>query len=152
MRVAAIDMGTNTTLLLIAEVEGDQLKKVIVDETTITRLGQEVSKTGKLQPEALMRMDSCLKNYQNLIQKYDVEKVVAVATSAARDASNSKDLFLLAEKYGILIQVIAGKKEAEISFKGSTFDESGKDGLAVIDVGGGINRSYMQSKKWFEGP
>ena len=137
MKVAALDMGSNTTLMLIAEVENGQISKVISDHTTITRLGQELSQSGSLHPEALQRMDDCLKSYKEIIDQENVEKVVSVATSAARDAQNSQELYEIASRYEIPIHIISGKQEAQISFQGATFDQGDIQGLAVVDVGGG---------------
>lgn len=137
MKVAAIDMGTNTTLMLVAEVEEKKIVKVLADESTVTRLGQELSKNGKLHAEALQRMDRCLGEYQRSIQALGVEKVLSVATSAARDASNSEELYKIAASYNIPIHIIDGNKEAEISFLGAIYDRANVEGIAVVDVGGG---------------
>lgn len=137
MKVAAIDMGTNTTLMLLADVEGGRIQKVLSDHSTITRLGQGVDANGRLHPEALQRMDQCLYQYRQIIDENQVSEVVAVATSAARDAENKDDLFEITSRYNIPVKVISGDKEAEITFAGSTFDIEDKQGLVVIDVGGG---------------
>ncbi len=137
MKVAAIDCGTNTTLLLIAEIENGRIEKVFRDEIVTTRLGQDVSKTKRLHPEALARMDECLKRYSEIISCEKPERILCVATSAARDVSNASELFAIGEHYGIPIHVIEGEIEARMTFDGATFDRVEKDGLCVIDVGGG---------------
>ncbi len=137
MRVAALDLGSNTSLLLIAEVEDGALKRVLVDETTITKLGQGVHANRRFHPEALNRMRECLGRYQNIIREQGCEKVIAVATSAARDVSNGHELIDIARGFDIPVHIIAGAREAELTFRGALSDRAKTDGIAVIDVGGG---------------
>jgi exopolyphosphatase/guanosine-5'-triphosphate,3'-diphosphate pyrophosphatase len=137
MRVAALDLGSNTSLLLIVEVAGQTVQRVLHDETTITRLGQGVHHDRKLHSEALARMDACLSRYQKTILEHKCEKVIAVATSAARDVRNGDKLIDLGKKYGIPIHIISGAREAELTYNGALSDRSDRDGLAVVDVGGG---------------
>ncbi len=137
MKVAAIDCGTNTTLLLVAEVSQGSVTQVYRDEIVVTRMGQDVAATKRFHPSALIRMDECLGHYSKIIASEKPERVLAVATSAARDATNARELFAIGEKYGIPIQVIAGEDEAKITFDGATFEYRTKEGLCVVDVGGG---------------
>lgn len=139
MRVAALDLGSNTSLLLVAEVEGGVVRKVLHDETTITKMGQGVHANRKLHPEALARLEECFARYQRTFTQLKAEKVVAVATSAARDVSNGNLLLELGEKYGIPISIISGDQEARLTFMGAICDRPGEtgEGIAVIDVGGG---------------
>lgn len=137
MQVASLDLGSNTFLLFIAEVENNIITKVLHDETRIIRLAEKVQKTGLLQPETLKRVDLCFKDYAQTIARYKVDKVLAVATSAARDAKNSQELISLGDKYNIPIKIISGKSEASLTYQGSTY---GLNNLGsspvVIDVGG----------------
>lgn len=137
MRVAALDLGSNTSLVLIADVEGGALKRVLHDETTITRMGQGVHANRRLHPEALARLDECFGRYSQIIKKFACEKVIAVATSAARDVSNGEALIQLGAKYGIPIHIISGQKEAALTFQGAICDRNDGEGIVVIDVGGG---------------
>lgn len=137
MKIAALDMGSNTTLMLICDVVDGAITKVYSDHSTVTRLGQDIDKTGQLHAEALARMDQCLGLYRDLMNQENVEKVVAVATSAARDANNKDDFFKITSKYNIPVKIIPGAEEARVTFQGSTFDLEDKEGVAVIDVGGG---------------
>lgn len=138
VRVAALDLGTNTFLLLIAEVQSGKITKTVGDHIRVTRLGQGVHQSKMLHPDALKRAEQCFAEYRKIIDDAKVDKVVAVATSAARDAKNSADFFNLGAKYGIPIKVISGDKEAELTFVGSTYDFTDVPGrLAVVDVGGG---------------
>lgn len=146
MRVAALDLGSNTTLLLIAEVSNGAIGKVVLDETTITKLGQGVHANRKFHPEALARMRECLGRYGAEIKKHECQKVVAVATSAARDVSNGHELIEMARGFDIPVHIIAGKQEAELTYRGALSDRTETSGVAVVDVGGGsteiiLNRS-----------
>ena len=136
MRIASLDLGSNTFLLLIADVNEKGELKVIEDHVEITRLAQLVDQTGEFHKDALERAENCFKKFKTIIDENNVDKVVASATSAARDAKNKDVFFALGDKYQIPITIIEGQKEAELTFKGSTFDETER-AVAVIDVGGG---------------
>lgn len=137
-RVAAIDCGTNSIRLLIADITGDNFKE-ITREMEIVRLGQGVDATGKFDPEAIERTLAATKKYAEIIASKGVEKIRFCATSATRDASN-RDLFIdgVREILGIEPEVIPGTEEAELSFigatKGLTHTESP---YLVVDIGGG---------------
>lgn len=146
MKIATLDLGSNTFLLLVAEINNGKVVKVYEDLVTITRLGQGVNQSGEFHPEALERVEECFKHYSAVIQKHKVDKVIAMATSAARDAKNKEDFFSLGRKYNIPIEIIPGEKEAEITYLGSTFDIAG-DGVAVIDVGGGSTEVIVKNSE-----
>ena len=137
-RVAALDCGTNSIRLLIADVTGDNFHE-ITREMEIVRLGQGVDATGKFDPEAIERTLAATKRYAEIIASKGVEKIRFCATSATRDASN-RDLFIdgVREILGIEPEVIPGTEEAELSFigatKGLTHTESP---YLVVDIGGG---------------
>lgn len=138
MKVAALDLGTNTFLCLIAEGDKNGISKVHKDLVEVVRLGQGVDKTGELHSEALERARKCLTAFKVEIEKYKVDKILAMATSAARDARNGQELFDIGKELGIPIEVIPGEDEARISFQGATggvLDE--KNTNLVIDIGGG---------------
>ena len=137
MKVAALDFGTNTFLLLIAEVENNQVTQVYADYSKVVRLGQDLNKTKKFHVEALQRADECLKFFSEEIKKHDPDKVLAMATSAARDAENSEELFTISKKYQIPMQIIPGDKEAAITFAGATSSSHFQGNVVVIDIGGG---------------
>ena len=137
MKVAALDFGTNTFLLLIAEVQNNQVTHVYADYSKVVRLGQDLNKTKKFHPEALQRADECLKYFSDEIKKHDPDKVLAMATSAARDAENSDELFAIAQKHQIPLQIIPGEKEAAITFAGATSGPQFHGDVVVIDIGGG---------------
>ncbi|MEI7930565.1 MAG: exopolyphosphatase, partial [Actinomycetes bacterium] len=119
-RVAAIDCGTNSIRLLIADISGDNFQE-ITREMEIVRLGQGVDATGKFDPEAIERTLEATRKYAEIIASKGVEKIRFCATSATRDASN-RDLFIdgVREILGIEPEVIPGTEEAELSFIGAT--------------------------------
>ena len=137
MKVAAFDLGSNTFLMLIAVVNGGRIEKVLVDESEVVRLGQGVSENKKFHKEALVRADNCLKRYSSIMKDHGVHRVVAVATSAGRDATNKEALLSIGREQGIPISVISGDEEARLTYKGSTFDLDCPHEYAVIDIGGG---------------
>ncbi len=144
MRVAALDLGSNTSLLLIAEVDGHQITKVILDETRITKLGQGVHASRRFHPDALTRMRKCLMDYAQKIKTHQCEKVIAVATSAARDVANGNELVEMGRELGIPIHIIEGEREADLTFKGALSDRASTEGCAVVDVGGGSTEIIFQ--------
>lgn len=152
MRVAALDLGSNTTLLLIAEMSGKKMERILLDETTITKLGQGVHANRKFHPDALIRMRECLTRYSKEIKKSGCEKVVAVATSAARDVSNGHELIEMGRELGIPIHIIEGKREAQLTFWGAVSDRASGDGCAVIDVGGGSTEIIFDTLRGPIGP
>ena len=137
-RVASIDIGTNTILLLIAKVEEGKLKPLFEMET-IVRLGEGVQKNGVLSEEAMKRGFQTLAQYLEQCQTMGVQKIFAVGTSALREAKNSDHfLKMIQEKLYLSIEIISGEEEAQLSFLAVArdFNELKKSTL-VIDVGGG---------------
>jgi exopolyphosphatase/guanosine-5'-triphosphate,3'-diphosphate pyrophosphatase len=142
-RVAAIDCGTNSIRLLIADVDrGNGATKLtdIVREMRVVRLGQGVDATGELAPEALERTFAATADYAAMIREYRAEKVRFVATSASRDARN-RQVFVdgIHGLLGVQPEVISGDEEAALSFAGasSVLPLSGTDRVLVVDLGGG---------------
>lgn len=157
MIVAAYDFGSNTTLMLVAEIQQGRVTKIFCDESTVTKMGQGVHANRELHPEALQRIDECLNDFDkklNSIQGINLKDVykVGVATSAARDVKNPESLYNLAKKYDIDLHVIEGKKEAELTFLGSAQEFLEKDKTcAVIDVGGGSTEIIVGNDQGFTG-
>jgi exopolyphosphatase/guanosine-5'-triphosphate,3'-diphosphate pyrophosphatase len=138
MRVAAIDCGTNSIRLLIADVDGTNFREIVRD-MEIVRLGQGVDKTGQFHPDAIARTLAAVDKYALAIASKGVEKIRFCATSATRDATN-RDLFIngVKERLGIEPEVIPGEVEAALSFQGATKDFNKNEGpFLVIDIGGG---------------
>ncbi|MBI3215777.1 MAG: Ppx/GppA family phosphatase [Mycobacterium sp.] len=141
--VAAIDCGTNSIRLLIADVDGDEIRD-IHREMRIVRLGQGVDATGRLDPEAIARTRAALSDYAELLRANDVTRVRMVATSATRDAANRDDFFAMTAEVlgavvpGAIAEVITGIEEAELSFLGAVAElDSAQAPFVVVDLGGG---------------
>ncbi len=134
--VCVFDIGTNTVLALACRRQGPKVLDVFFDEQEVVRLGQGVDKTRKFAPEALDRLEKCLKNFKRKAQEEGISRFIATATSAARDAKNKDDLFKIFESLDIPVKIISGKMEAELTFLGA-FDKEIDRKLAVVDVGGG---------------
>ncbi|MCV7399651.1 Ppx/GppA family phosphatase [Mycobacterium fragae] len=138
MRVAAIDCGTNSIRLLIADAVDGRLREVH-REMRIVRLGQGVDATGRFAADALERTRAALVDYAALCTAHHVERVRMVATSAARDAAN-RDVFfaMTADVPGVSAEVVTGAQEAELSFRGAVdeLDSAGAP-FVVVDLGGG---------------
>jgi exopolyphosphatase/guanosine-5'-triphosphate,3'-diphosphate pyrophosphatase len=135
--VAVIDIGTNTTRLLVAEPEdGDVVE--LERRTTITRLGQGVDSTGRLADDAMDRVAEAIAAYREVIDRVGAQKIVAVATSAMRDAENGPAFrAYLKEKYGVDARTISGDEEARLTFLGATAGRNDDRETVVIDIGGG---------------
>ena len=138
MRVAAIDCGTNSIRLLIADIDGNNFREVI-RTMEIVRLGQGVDETGQFHPDAIDRTLAAVDKFALEIAGRGVQKIRFCATSATRDATN-RHLFVdgVRERLGIEPEVISGEEEAALSFIGAIQDLSPSDGpFLVVDIGGG---------------
>ena len=142
MRVAAIDCGTNSIRLLIADIENGTLTDV-VRTMVIVRLGEGVDKTGELSQAALARTFAAIETFALLISQHQPERVRFVATSASRDVSNRSEFVDgVLSRLGIEPDIISGDEEAELSFLGATADlvneqEPPAAPYLVVDIGGG---------------
>ena len=139
-RVAVVDIGTNSTRLLIADVEDGRVTAQLERESIVTRLGQGVDATGALAQEAMDRVFAVLDDYRARIDAHGAETTIAVLTSAVRDASNGADFTdAVRERYGLHAETIAGAEEAALTFLGATSErdptEPGES--VVVDIGGG---------------
>ena len=138
MRVAAIDCGTNSIRLLIADIDGNNFREIVRD-MEIVRLGQGVDQTGQFHPDAIARTLAAVDKFAAEIAKRGVEKIRFCATSASRDATN-RHLFVdgVRERLGIELEVISGDEEAALSFAGAIKDLDPSNGpFLVVDIGGG---------------
>ncbi len=137
-KIAAIDIGTNSMRLLLCECDESNLYNKR-KYTQITRIGENVSKTKKISPEAKLRNIEALISFKKLAEEYKAEQIIAIATSAVRDAQNKAEFLEEAkQKTGIYINVISGEEEAELGITGVLrgYDKS-ENNLLVIDIGGG---------------
>ncbi len=141
-RVAAVDCGTNSLRLLVADVDPGRAELAdVVRRMEIVRLGQGVDKTGRLAPEALARTIDVLRDYADVIARSGTQAVRMVATSATRDADNAAEFVrLVKEVLGVAPEVLTGTEEAMLSFTGAIAElAAGEDGgpYLVTDIGGG---------------
>jgi len=147
-RVAAIDCGTNSIRLLIADIAGDNFKEVL-RTMEIVRLGQGVDQNKAFHPDAIDRTLKAVELFRDQIASKGVEKIRFCATSATRDASN-RNLFIdgVRDILGIEVEVIPGEEEAELSFIGATKELRQSDApFLVVDIGGGSTEFVFGSEK-----
>ncbi len=156
MKIAALDLGSNSFLCLICECDplentlinsnkSDEskytIKNIISDQVEIVRLGEKISSTQIFQDSALERADACLQKFSKTIQEHRPDKIIAVATAAARMAKNSEKLFQICQKYKIPLKIISGDEEARITYLGSISKIAhipvyALSSFVVIDIGG----------------
>jgi exopolyphosphatase/guanosine-5'-triphosphate,3'-diphosphate pyrophosphatase len=150
-RVAAVDIGTNSTRLLVADVDGHgrDAKLVPLDRRMrITRLGQDVDRTHRLAPDAIGRTVEVLREYRVALDDLGVTRVRATATSAARDASNRDDFFSPArDALGVEPELLSGQEEAALSFTGATSDLDAPAPYLVVDIGGGSTEFVLGARE-----
>ena len=147
-RVAAIDCGTNSIRLLIADIAGDNFKEVL-RTMEIVRLGQGVDKNKAFHPDSIDRTLKAVELFRDQIASKGVEKIRFCATSATRDATN-RSLFTdgVRDILGIEVEVIPGEEEAELSFIGATKELRQSDApFLVVDIGGGSTEFVFGSEK-----
>jgi exopolyphosphatase / guanosine-5'-triphosphate,3'-diphosphate pyrophosphatase len=137
-RFAAIDIGTNSVLLTVAETVDGALRPIL-ERAEITRLGEGTGATGRLSPGGIQRTLAVLAEYADSARALGAERTATVATSAARDAANGAEFLEQARRAtGLQLEIIAGAREAELSFQAAVadFGAPGKP-LVVVDIGGG---------------
>jgi exopolyphosphatase / guanosine-5'-triphosphate,3'-diphosphate pyrophosphatase len=144
--VAVVDIGTNSTRLLVAEVEGDALTE-LVRESIVTRLGEGVDATGALGDEPQQRVFAALDKYAAAIEEHGAQVRRVVMTSAVRDASNGAEFAsIVHSRYGLSGSTLSGDEEARLSFLGATAARDDTDPLLVIDIGGGSTELVVGSR------
>ncbi len=137
MRIAIIDTGTNSTRLLVADVQGAQVEEM-ERLTTVTRLGAGVDGGGSLHADARDRVRSCVETYARRISELGAERVVVLATSSVRDARDGEEfLASLAASHGFDWKLLTGEQEARLSFAGATIGIDTALKVVLFDVGGG---------------
>ena len=136
-RVAAIDLGTNSTRLLVADVENGHLDEV-VRRLTITRLGEGVDERRRLLPVPIARVRNCLTEYRREVEELGAARTLAVATSAVRDAENGEAFLGEIEwSYGFATRLLDGAEEAAMMVRGVTAGRAPLEDILVVDIGGG---------------
>jgi exopolyphosphatase / guanosine-5'-triphosphate,3'-diphosphate pyrophosphatase len=135
--IAVVDIGTNSTRLLLARVEDGRVEE-LARESKVTRLGQDVDSSGRLADEAVERVFRVLDEYRNQIADAGAGRVVALATSAVRDSENGEEFrAAVHDRYGFDLRTISGDEEARLTFLGATSARDDLDPTLVIDIGGG---------------
>jgi exopolyphosphatase/guanosine-5'-triphosphate,3'-diphosphate pyrophosphatase len=149
-RIAVIDIGTNTCLLLIAELDNGRLN-VVYEAQEAPRMGEGVSASGVISKASMQRVLKVLKSYVKLSNKNTVDRIFAFGTSALRDAQNKGDVVeYFKNKAEVDVQILSGAAEAKFGYYGALFDmEEGPD-YAVLDIGGGSTEiSYFSKGQFF---
>jgi exopolyphosphatase / guanosine-5'-triphosphate,3'-diphosphate pyrophosphatase len=136
-RVAAVDLGTNSTRLLVADVAGDELEEVS-RRLTITRLGEGVDERRRLLPTAIARVRNCLSEYRRELESLGAERTLCIATSSVRDAENGEAFLGEIEwSYGFTTRLLSGTEEAAMMIRGVTSGRPALLDVLVVDIGGG---------------
>src|SRR5512146_2848535 len=137
MRVGVVDLGTNSTRLLVADVEGERVEEV-ARHTVITRLGEGVDERRRLLPLPVARVRNVLSDFRRELEQLGAERVLAIGTSAVRDSENGEAFLGEVEwSYGFATRLLSGAEEAELTRRGVANDRALDDGTLVLDVGGG---------------
>jgi exopolyphosphatase/guanosine-5'-triphosphate,3'-diphosphate pyrophosphatase len=151
MRIAAIDIGTNTILMLLADADSGQIRRLVRDEHAIARLGKGVDGSRRILPETVERVAGVLNDYAAICRQESAELVVACGTSALRDAANRDDVITeLQARAGISVRILSGVEEAELTYRGAvsdSFASRADTSVAVLDIGGGSTEVILGSGK-----
>ena len=138
MKAAVVDVGTNSTRLLVAEVSGGRVSRELVRRTTVTRLGEGVDEHGRLGEEAMQRVLEACSQYREAIDRAGADEVVAILTSAVRDAANGARFEAeLRQRFGFEAHTIPGDVEARLTYRGATSAQPPAEPTLVLDIGGG---------------
>ena len=145
IRVAVVDIGTNSTRLLIADVENgtvDQIER----RTTVTNMGRGVDHTGLICSDAIEDVCSVIADYKARYEEMGAERVMAIATSAVRDAANGEAFIAeLRERFGLHAQLLTGEEEARLTYLGATAERPADGTTLVFDIGGGSTELVIGS-------
>jgi exopolyphosphatase/guanosine-5'-triphosphate,3'-diphosphate pyrophosphatase len=139
-RVAVVDIGSNSTRLLIADVDGERVTDELERISTVTRLGVGVDKDGRLRDDAMERVFNTLAEYREKIESHGADRPLAVLTSAVRDSANGQEFAeQVQERFGLEPHILRGDDEARLTFLGATSERDPQDGTPtlVFDIGGG---------------
>ncbi len=138
-RLAAIDVGTNTIRLTVAEVEDDETYRVLDEEREMVRLGEKLDRTGRLSDEAIGRALAAIGKMKAIADGFKITQLRAIATSAVREAANGRGFIReVSRQHKVRIDVISGEEEAQLAFRSASrhFDFQNRP-TAVVDIGGG---------------
>src|SRR5919198_2200101 len=136
-RVAAIDLGTNSTRLLVADLDDGHIRE-LERETRVTRLGEGVDERRRLLPLPITRVRNVLADYRRRLEALAAEQTLVIATSAVRDAENGEAFLGEIEwSYGFSTRLLSGHDEALLTFRGVSAERELPNGMVILDVGGG---------------
>jgi exopolyphosphatase / guanosine-5'-triphosphate,3'-diphosphate pyrophosphatase len=145
MRVAVVDIGTNSTRLLVADVADGRVSQ-LERHSTVTRLGRGVDTSRQLAPDAIEDVCRTVGEYIEIYETLDVEKVTAIATSAVRDAENSGAFLAeLRERFALDARILDGAEEARLVYLGAITERPAADSTLVVDIGGGSTELVVGS-------
>ena len=146
MRVAVIDIGTNSTRLLVADIDGGRVRE-LERRSTVTRLGRGVDTSGQLAAEAIEDVCATVAEYIEIYEALHPERVAALATSAVRDAENGGAFIAeLRERFAMNARVLDGEEEARLTYLGACSGREGTDRTLVVDIGGGSTELIVSSE------
>jgi exopolyphosphatase / guanosine-5'-triphosphate,3'-diphosphate pyrophosphatase len=146
VRVASVDIGTNSTRLLVADVSGGRLVAELDRRTEITALGEGVDATGRLSEAAVMRVLSVCAAYREAIDAHEARSVIVIMTSAVRDATNGEEFAEeLRTRFGFDPETLSGEREARLTYRGATSWRGRREPLLVLDIGGGSTELVIGS-------
>lgn len=144
MKVAVIDLGTNTCNLLIAEINSQEYK-IVHQSKQLIQLGDKDIRNNRISDEAVERAEKCFNHFKNIINQYEAEKVRIVSTSAVRDAGNKIEILeRLCNQTGWIVKVLSGNQEAQLIFEGALLAlEKLEKPTVILDIGGGSNELIL---------
>jgi len=150
MRVAGIDIGTNTVRLIIADIKDNRIDRIIYQNRKITRLGEDFIKTKKLSEKAILRTILALKHFKNILDLFSINRYYAVATSAVREAENGQEFIKLCDEIDFNVDIIDGEKEAQLTLLGVTSGlEIKSENFLIFDIGGGSTEFILKQNDNF---
>ena len=136
-RIAAIDLGSNSTRLLICDVEQERITREVCSRSIVTRMGEGVDSGGVIGDAAIARVTNVLTAYRALLDRSQIDAGIALLTSAARDAANGPELAeRVAAITGVEARLIDGEQEARLVYRGATTGRA-PEATTVLDIGGG---------------
>ena len=147
-KIASIDIGSNTVLLLIAEIDVTNYRiKTLANFYEMPRISKDLKKTGIISSQRKEKLFEVLENYKKKISEYKCDKVLVSATNAFRIAENASEIIMeIKNKFGFNVKILSGDEEANYSFLGATFDFQLERNTLVIDIGGGSTEIIYGSK------
>jgi len=149
LKIATIDVGTNSTRLLISEIKDGKVREIF-KTGKVTRLGQGVREKKKLSKEGIERTINALKEFKEIIENHCVEKVIVVTTEAARVAENASEFLSAATELGFKVEILQDKEEAELVFWANVLHFNPNRKAMTVDLGGGSTEIVYGSKEEIE--